>query len=492
MVNSRENHMAPPNEDERVFSYGNTPSISRDFNGAEPVVIALTVAYNGAPFAGFARQPGQLTVQGSLEEALSLVFRRPIETVCAGRTDSGVHARGQVVSFVLSEGEYRQRSDYKLLRSFNALTHDAISVLSLEEKDRDFSARFSAVMREYRYFICIDRSAPLFMNQFSWHLGKPLDLEAMQQGAQFLIGEHDFRSFCLAASAQGKTTNRYVKSIAIEPLEIWGENFVVVKVEGNAFLHSMVRTIVGTLVAVGLGKRKPLWAQDVLDARDRSAAGENAPAAGLVFWHVDYEGQRVYDPRTKQVEQASGESLRDSGKENGSNSAQEFRAFFDQDTKKQTRGSFSKHSSHKDGHKTCGEFVIPRGEGASLISGAAYSPVNRQNPVDGASGNDGKNHTEGRFMRTPDIYGHTEQFGEVIWSSISDLDEPCVADVAELDMDDDVDGNQLTEPLKEPQEQSQNSYVTESAKTPEEPNNKDEERVPIATFGSYPFQIKPL
>ena len=90
------------------------------------VVFALEVAYNGAPFSGFARQPGQLTVQGSIEEALALIFRRPVETVCAGRTDSGVHAKGQVVSFEIEKAEYEQRSDYKLLRSLNALTHEDI------------------------------------------------------------------------------------------------------------------------------------------------------------------------------------------------------------------------------------------------------------------------------------------------------------------------------------------------------------------------------
>ena len=257
----------------------------------------MEVAYNGAPFAGFARQPGQLTVQGSIEEALGLLFRRPVETVCAGRTDSGVHARGQVVNFQVGEEELRGRSLFKLLRSLNALTHDDISVKSLKEKPADFSARFSATMREYRYFICADPYAPLLMRDFSWHIPKRLDLDAMRQAAEHLIGEHDFKSFCMAVSAEGKSTMRNVFDIQVEREEIWGESLVVVTVKGNAFLHSMVRTIVGTLVAVGLGRRKPEWVQQVLEARNRSAAGENAPACGLVFWRVSYEGRRVHTPQ---------------------------------------------------------------------------------------------------------------------------------------------------------------------------------------------------
>lgn len=260
------------------------------------VTLSLEVAYNGAPFSGFARQPGQLTVQGSIEEAIALIFRHPIETVCAGRTDSGVHAKGQVVSFCVTQEEYEQRNDYKLLRSLNALTHEDISVRSVARQADNFSARFSATMREYRYFICVDKAAPLLMKNFSWHIPQELDIEAMRQAASYLIGEHDFKSFCMAVSAEGKSTMRNVFSITVEPDELWGEHLVVITVKGNAFLHSMVRTIVGSLVAVGRSRRKPSWMAEVLEARNRSAAGENAPAQGLVFWRVSYEGKRVHDP----------------------------------------------------------------------------------------------------------------------------------------------------------------------------------------------------
>ena len=249
---------------------------------------SLTVAYNGAPFCGFARQPGQLTVQGELEQALALLFRREVPTVCAGRTDAGVHARGQVVSFDVNAAELRGRTPHSLRRSLNALTHDAITVRSVDERARGFSARFDAIEREYRYRICLDDVPPIFMRDFSWHIPAALDVAAMEEGAAHLIGEHDFKSFCMAVSAVGKPTCRNVSEISFSEEDVMGERLLTVKVVGNAFLHSMVRTIIGTLVMVGKGQRTPGWVAEVLAACDRTAAGENAPACGLTFWEVRY------------------------------------------------------------------------------------------------------------------------------------------------------------------------------------------------------------
>lgn len=249
----------------------------------------MTLGYDGAPFCGFARQPGQLTVQGELERALELLVRHPVETVCAGRTDAGVHARAQVVSFELEPEELRDRTSASLVRSTNALTHDSIVVRQWQQRTPGFSARFDAQWREYRYFICGGATPPLFRADTSWHVKAPLDVAAMEAGAAFLIGEHDFKSFCLAVSAVGKPTCRNVRSITFSRDVSLGEEALCITVVGNAFLHSMVRTIVGTLVMVGKGQRKPEWVQQVLEARDRAAAGENAPAQGLVFWDVGYE-----------------------------------------------------------------------------------------------------------------------------------------------------------------------------------------------------------
>lgn len=250
--------------------------------------LSCTVAYDGAPFAGFAKQPGQLTVQGELEDALALLFRRPVDVVCAGRTDAGVHARGQVVSFDIDECELRDRTLHTLRRSLNALTGEGIVVRAVEERPRGFSARFDAVWREYKYFLATGDTPPVFTDRTSWHVGPNLDIAAMERGAAHLIGEHDFKSFCMAASAVGKPTCRNVSEISISAEEIMGEPHRVITVRGNAFLHSMVRTIVGTLVMVGRGQRDAGWVSEVLAARDRQAAGENAPARGLVFWSVEY------------------------------------------------------------------------------------------------------------------------------------------------------------------------------------------------------------
>lgn len=249
---------------------------------------SLNIAYNGAPFCGFARQPGLLTVQGELEHALSLIFRGEIETTCAGRTDSGVHAKGQVISFDLPDGVLEARNSQRFLRSMNALTHEGIVVTDLQHRPAGFSARFDAKAREYRYFLYPHSFPPIFMDAFSWNLTGELDLDAMRAGAAHLIGEHDFRSFCMAASAKDRRTFRCVNEIALFEETMLGERLVVVKIVGNAFLHSMVRSIVGTLVAVGRLRRDPAWVADVLEARDRKAAGENAPAKGLVLWKVEY------------------------------------------------------------------------------------------------------------------------------------------------------------------------------------------------------------
>jgi tRNA pseudouridine38-40 synthase len=253
--------------------------------GSEPGVLALTVAYDGKPFAGFARQHGQRTVQGSLEAALSVVLRREVEIVVAGRTDAGVHALGQVVS-VPAIGD--EPDDLALIRSLNALVERGIVVREVRHARPGFSARFDAVSREYRYRIAVGPIPPLFLAPVAWWVKAPLDVEAMRTAAALLVGEHDFRSFCVALSAEGKRTMRRVDSIDFAEEEHLGERCLVVRVVGNAFLHSMVRVIVGTLVEVGAGRREPSWVVEALDARERAAAGPTAPAHGLTLWAVEY------------------------------------------------------------------------------------------------------------------------------------------------------------------------------------------------------------
>ncbi len=253
--------------------------------------LSLTIGYEGSGFAGFARQvePHIKTVQGEIEAALSVLYRREVPVVCSGRTDAGVHALAQVVSFDMTDEEFQARSFRGLRRSMNALVDEAISISSVDERPLGFSARFDALWREYHYHICTDAARPVLVAPLAWHMGgAELDLDAMNEAARHLIGEHDFKSFCMAASAMGKPTHRNVMELSVYPETIAGTNMVTVRVVGNAFLHSMVRTIVGTLVEVGRGRKSPDWVAGVLAACDRRAAGQNAPASGLVFWHVEY------------------------------------------------------------------------------------------------------------------------------------------------------------------------------------------------------------
>ncbi len=247
--------------------------------------IVLTVAYDGSRFSGFARQPGMATVQGDLERAISTAVRRDVEVTGAGRTDAGVHALGQVVSFGW-EGE--TLDPVALQRSLNALVGEGIVVTGIREAPLAFSARHSAIGREYRYRIVPGPVPPLFLAPHAWWVKGTLDLSAMRDAGAALLGEHDFASFCVASSAEGQRTVRRLDLIEIDPESAMGEHSVVVRVIGNAFLHSMVRVVVGSLVEVGLGRRHASWMTGVLAACDRRAAGPTAPAHGLVLWHVMY------------------------------------------------------------------------------------------------------------------------------------------------------------------------------------------------------------
>jgi len=252
---------------------------------------ALTLSYIGTAFHGFARQDDDVqTVQGALEAALATVFAQPVWTVGAGRTDAGVHALGQVVSFSLPDEVLNGRDLARLCRSLNALTPDDMAIRSLAPKPAGFSARFSAIEREYRYRIVAGDTPPLFTAPFVWWLpGRPwLDYNLLRAAAEHLVGEHDFQSFCVSASSIDKNTVRTVKSISIFGVDHLGEPCTVVQVIGNAFLHSMVRIIVGSLAEVGLGRRPPAWLGEALEAQDRRAAGPTAPAQGLTLWRVRY------------------------------------------------------------------------------------------------------------------------------------------------------------------------------------------------------------
>lgn len=249
--------------------------------------LALRVGYRGAGFCGFAAQPEMRTVEGELRRALETLLRREVELTCAGRTDAGVHALAQYVSLPVTPGEL-ERPARSMLAALNALTPDDISVMGLYTAPAGFSARFDALSRTYRYRICPGPARPVLSAGHAWWIRHALDVEAMDAAAGLLVGEHDFKSFCKAASAEGKSTVREVISCEVSSIEEVGERLVAVDIVGSAFLHSMVRTITGTLVEVGRGHRDPSWASEVLAACDRRAAGPCAPANGLTFVGVSY------------------------------------------------------------------------------------------------------------------------------------------------------------------------------------------------------------
>jgi tRNA pseudouridine38-40 synthase len=244
----------------------------------------LLVAYDGQPFHGFARQKDLLTVQGRLEEALSTVVGFPVVTTGAGRTDAGVHALGQVMSFTVGTALEDLPG---LSRGLNALCGPAIAVLELEEAPPGFDARFSAAFRTYEYAIFTRAVHDPFSHRVAWHHPGPLDVEAMQEAGQALVGTHDFSSF--GRIPDGGNAVRNVLSLSVER----AEDLVVIRVSANAFVHQMVRSVVGTLVKVGEGAHPPRWVAEVLEARDRAAAGPVAPPHGLFLVEVTYPEELV-------------------------------------------------------------------------------------------------------------------------------------------------------------------------------------------------------
>ncbi len=249
---------------------------------AGPTVrVRLLVAYDGGGYRGFALQPGVPTVGGALAGALERYLRHTVELTCAGRTDAGVHAWGQVVSF-------DARADVDpggLQRAVNRALRPSIVVRSAEVAPERFDARRSAAARRYRYTVRNDPVADPFTAATAWHVPAPLDLAAMRLACDPLIGAHDFSSFCRRPPSDGASLVRVVRDARWVDL---GGGMLRFDVEASSFCHQMVRSIVGTLVEVGTGKRRAGEMAAVVRARSRSAAGQLAPAHGLCLWEVEY------------------------------------------------------------------------------------------------------------------------------------------------------------------------------------------------------------
>jgi tRNA pseudouridine38-40 synthase len=237
------------------------------------------IEYNGTAYCGWQRLSHAPSVQEEVEKALSKVANQPVEVTCAGRTDSGVHALGQVIHF---ETEVDRPLKSWMLGA-NTNLPDDIAVLWVKEGSEDFSARFSAQLRRYRYVI-LNRKArsALLRQQVSW-IYDPLDAAAMHNAAQALIGEHDFSSF-QASSCQSRHANREILEVNVSR----DGDYIYVDIAANAFLHHMVRNIVGSLVMVGKGAWEVSFMAELLALKDRKKAGPTARACGLYFVHVHY------------------------------------------------------------------------------------------------------------------------------------------------------------------------------------------------------------
>lgn len=239
----------------------------------------LKISYDGTRYYGWERQPGKDTIQGKLEDVLSRLMGRSIDVTGAGRTDAGVHARGMVANAVLDfDGGAEILRDY-----MNRYLPEDIVVTDVKEAGERFHARFLARTKIYTY-TCFDGDVrPVFNRRYYTYIPEKLDVDRMQKAARFLVGEHDFKSFC-GNPRMKKSTVRRIINIDIRR----AKGYVYFTYEGTGFLQYMVRIMTGTLIEVGLGKREPEEMEKILLARDRRVAGYTAPPKGLCLMKVKY------------------------------------------------------------------------------------------------------------------------------------------------------------------------------------------------------------
>jgi tRNA pseudouridine38-40 synthase len=247
-----------------------------------PVRIALGIEYDGAGFNGWQTQPDRRSIQDALESALAALAQDPISTICAGRTDAGVHAIDQVVHF--DTGVERPLGAW--IRGTNRFLPPSVAVRWARLVSDDFHARFGALRRSYDYWILNDAvRSPLAHTRATW-VFQPLDTAAMEAAARLLIGSHDFTSF-RSAECQAVSPVRDLQRLDVQRFGRW----ILVRATANAFLHHMVRNLAGALVAVGIGRYPAEWVADLLAARDRSKGAPTLGAPGLYLARVEYDAR---------------------------------------------------------------------------------------------------------------------------------------------------------------------------------------------------------
>lgn len=242
--------------------------------------IKIVLSYDGTAYEGWQYQPGRSTIQGTIEEKLSLILCAPVKVIASGRTDAGVHALRQTAHFKTSSSLHPEA----ILKGLNGLLRDDILVKSARYVPLDFHARYSAISKLYEYQILNRPEPDIFRRAFRWHIRAALDVSAMVSCLKLIEGRHDFTSFRSSGSANVNA----VRHILRAELRDRGDGLVAVGIEADGFLRHMVRNIVGTVVEAGLGKITPLDFEHILEGRDRRLAGINAPARGLFLVEVKY------------------------------------------------------------------------------------------------------------------------------------------------------------------------------------------------------------
>lgn len=240
---------------------------------------ALTLEYNGSAFHGWQKQPELKTVQSELERVLTLILREPVSLHASGRTDAGVHARGQVVSFKTEKAV----DLYRLAQSVNGLLKPDLAVVATKKVSENFSAGRDAEYKQYSYKILRRKALPVLDNGFVWHVPGNLDLARMQIEAKALIGEYDFSSFRASDCCAKSPVKTIYESEVIEE-----GPYLIYRVIGSGFLKQMVRNIAGTLVNIAQGRLNNVTVQEIISAKDRKLAGVTAPACGLYLDWVYY------------------------------------------------------------------------------------------------------------------------------------------------------------------------------------------------------------
>ncbi len=241
----------------------------------------ITIAYDGTKYRGWqVLGDSDLTIQGKLQDLLGKLTGQPVEVIGSGRTDAGVHAACQVANFHVDN----QFSKEAIMEAFERYLTEDIAVTSIEEVDDRFHARYNAVSKTYRYRIHNGKTKDVFARRYVYHYEQPLDMDAMRKAASYLLGTHDFRSFC-GNKKMKKSTVRTITDITISKV---GDE-IVLDYTGDGFLQNMIRILTGTLIEVGDGRRAATEIPEILAALDRQAAGYTAPPQGLILMGVTYD-----------------------------------------------------------------------------------------------------------------------------------------------------------------------------------------------------------